>query len=150
MRLTDIVGKESVFQALKDAVKQAEQTVTERHALAVHSAHRDALYRQVLLACAITAAQAHDALGYFNPGSVAGPLNVILGRDVEIATFNNRLNEFSKQSRGPVLERIGQPRAYRYRFCDPLLVPFAFMDAVASGLIASEKLTALLNREEQG
>jgi hypothetical protein len=44
------------------------------------------------------------------------------------------------------LERTGQARAYRYRFHDPLLVPFVFMDALNTGMITDENL-ALLGAE---
>ena len=71
---------------------------------------------------------------------------MILERDVEVATFNNHLAEFCQPKRGSVLERTGQARAYRYRFHDPLLVPFIFMDALNTGMITDENL-ALLGAE---
>jgi len=138
------VRRDDVFDALKRAVKLAEQTVTEQYSTATHSAHRDALYRQVLLACALTAARCHDALGYFNPRSVVGPLEEILGKSVTIATFTNHLSEFCQDKRGPVLERDGQPWGYRYRFRDPLLVPFVFMNAVEGSLLSGESLVRML------
>ena len=143
-RFTRIIEREDVFEALKEAVKQAQQSVTERHASATHSAHKDALYRHVLLACGIAAATSRDALGYFNPSSLVTPLETILGRTIEIATFNSHLAEFCQPKRGKVLERVGQARAYRYRFQDPLLVPFVFMDALTHRLIDDEQLSTLL------
>ncbi len=138
------VEKNAVFDALKEAVKQAQQTVTEKHSKAVHSAHKDALYKHVLLACGVAAAVSHDALGYFNPGAVVGPLEAILNRNVQIATFSNHLSEFCQEKRGEILERAGQERAYRFRFCDPLLVPFVFIDGLATGLVNAETLSRLL------
>jgi Cdc6-like AAA superfamily ATPase len=138
------IEKTAVFDALKEAVKQAQQTVTEKHSKATHSAHKDALYRQVLLAAALAAAKSHDALGYFNPGAVAEPLEKILERRVQIASFNSHLSQFCEEKRGEVLERTGHERSYRFRFRDPLLVPFVFMDAIATGLLSSEKLSTLL------
>lgn len=138
------IEKSAVFDALKEAVKQAQQTVTEEHSKATHSAHKDALYKQVLLACALAAAKSHDALGYFTPGSVVEPLESILDRRVQIATFNSHLSQFCESKRGEVLERTGHERSYRFRFRDPLLVPFVFMDAIAAGLVNSEKLSTLL------
>jgi hypothetical protein len=44
-----------------------------------------------------------------------------------------------------VLERDGQPRAYRFRFHDPMVVPFVFMDAVAKGIVSEERLTSMLS-----
>ena len=143
-RFSTLVEREDVFAALKEAVKQAQQTVTEKHIKATHSSHKEALYRHVLLGCALTAARSHDALGYFNPGSIVEPLKMVLGRPVEIATFNSHLTEFCQDKRGNVLERTGQPRAYRYRFHDPLLVPFVLMDALAGGLLTNEELGKIL------
>jgi Cdc6-like AAA superfamily ATPase len=138
------IDQQDVFGALKEAVKQAQQTVTEKYSKATHSAHKEALYRHVLLACALTATQARDPLGYFNPAAVAEPLGVVLNRSVEIATFSNHLSEFCQAKRGEILERTGEARAYRFRFRDPLLVPYVFMEAVATGLIDKAKLTEIL------
>ena len=140
-----VIQRNDVFTALEQATKQAEQTAREKHTKATHSSHKDALYRQVLLGCAIAAAQSNDALGYFNPSSVVEPLSAILGRDVEIANFNAHLSEFCQEKRGPVLEREGQPRAYRFRFYDPMVVPFVFMDAVTKGIVSQDKLTSMLS-----
>jgi Cdc6-like AAA superfamily ATPase len=138
------IEKNHVFEALKEAVRQAQQTVTEKFAKATHSAHKDALYKHVLLACSIAAAVSHDALGYFNPGVVVGPLEVILGRSAQIATFSNHLSEFCQEKRGNILERVGQERAYRYRFNDPLLVPFVLMDAIANNIVSTDILSKML------
>lgn len=146
-RLSAHVKRSDVFAALKEAVSQAEQSVTEKHTKATHSAHKDALYKHVLLGCALTAAKSHDALGYFNPAAVADPLSIVLRRRVEIAAFNSHLSEFCQPKRGEVLERTGQPRAYRFRFKDPLLVPFVFMDAVNTGLISDQRLSETLGED---
>jgi hypothetical protein len=138
------IERNNVFDALKEAVKQAEQPVAEAHSKAIHSSHREALYRHVLVACAISAAQCRDSLGYFTPGSIMSPLEAILGRRAEIGTFTNHLSEFSQEKRGNILERDGQARAYRFRFTDPLMVPFVFMDAVAKGLVNERKLAEFL------
>jgi hypothetical protein len=147
-KLTTYVEREHVFGALRKAVKQAQQSVTNKYVKATHSAHKDALYRHVLLACAFTATRFHDALGYFNPATVVEPLAKVLNRGVEIATFNSHLSEFCGPKRGSVLERDGQARGYRFRFSDPLLVPFIFMDAVATGLLTDQRLSEML--EEDG
>lgn len=139
------IQRDTVFEALKIATEQAEQTTRVRHATAIHSAHREALYRPILLACAVAAARGQDPLGYFAPGSVVEPLRMILARGVEIATFNTHLNAFCQKERGAVLERDGQPRAFRFRFNDPMLVPFVFMDAVAKGVVSQERMAALLS-----
>lgn len=143
-RKSRAVERTDVLDALKQAVKEAEQTVTETHSAATHSSHKDALYRHVLLACALAAAKSHDSLGYFNPSAVVSPLSKILGREVTIATFTNHLSEFSQEKRRSVLERDGQPWGYRFRFSNPLIVPYAFMNAVESDLLSGEDLVKML------
>jgi GTPase SAR1 family protein len=143
----NFVERDDVFDALKKAVKQAEQSVAEKHTTAIHSAQKNALYRQVLLACAIAASRFHDALGYFTPGAVVEPLKVILDRQVTIATFTNHLVEFSQDKRGQILERDGQPWGYRYRFRDPLLVPYVFMDGIDSGIASDRSLVSMLGQQ---
>jgi Cdc6-like AAA superfamily ATPase len=140
------IERGDIFGALKEAVAQAEQTVTSTHSKAVHSAHKDALYRQVLLAAGVAAARTSDPLGYFTPTALVDPLGVILNRDraVQIATFNSHLADFCQTKRGQVLERDGEERGYRFRFHNPLLVPFVFMDAVATDLVSDEVLSGML------
>jgi Cdc6-like AAA superfamily ATPase len=139
---------DDVFEALKKAIKQAEQTVTQNHSTAVHSSQKKALYRHVLLACALAATSTHDALGYFTPSSVTAPLGQILQRPITIANFTNHLGEFCDEKRASVLERDGQPWGYRYRFRDPLLVPFVFMDGVEAGILSGQGLVQMLSRDD--
>lgn len=144
-RISLIVSRKDVFTALHRATAQAEQSTRDRHSKAIHSSHKDALYRHILLACAVAAAHEQDPLGYFKASAVIGPLRSILRRPVEIATFNAHLSAFSQSERGNVLERDGQPRAYRFRFQDPMVVPFTFMDAVANEIVDEDHLADLLN-----
>jgi hypothetical protein len=139
------IDRGNVFTALDRATTQAEQSTRDRHSRAIHSSHKEALYRPILLACAVAAAQEQDPLGYFTPSSVVEPLASILKRHVEIATFNSHLSAFCQHNRGNVLERDGQPRAYRFRFYDPMVVPFTFMDAVANGLVDEDHMAKLLS-----
>lgn len=141
------VQLDDVFDAMKKAVKQAQQTVTDKHSTATHSSQKTALYRQVLFACALAAAQSQDSLGYFNPSAVVQPLTSILGKEITIANFASHLTGFSDPKRGAVLEKDGQPWGYRYRFNDPLLVPFIFMDGIDSGLTTGGGLLQMLRRD---
>ena len=141
-----LVEREDVFEALKKAVKQAEQTVTDSHVKATRSSHKTALYRPILLACALAAARSQEPLGYFNPSAVLQPLKDILQKDITIATFSNHLAEFCQEKRGCVLERDGQPWGFRYRFSNPLLVPFVFMDGLESKVTSGQSLVDMLNR----
>jgi hypothetical protein len=83
-------------------------------------------------------------MGYFHAGDVLSPLSIILKRDnVVIATYQKHINDFCEADRGQLLEREGSPRAYRYRFRDPLMPPYVFMTAIANMLIDADQLTEL-------
>ena len=143
-RLSRQVGLEDVHSSFVKAVSQVIQSIQSKFLQAVHSAHKEALYGKVIVACAAAASRARDAIGYFHPSDVVGPLSEILDRpNVTIATFQKHINEFCEEDRGLVLERDGSPRAYKYRFRDPLLLPFIFMNALNEGLVTSEQLKTL-------
>jgi hypothetical protein len=143
-RLSRRIEVSDVRSSFEKAVQQAVQSIRDKYLQSVHSAHKDALYAKVLLACASAAFAARDALGYFHSADVARPMGVILKKEyVTIATFQQHINEFCKDDRGPVLERTGSPRAYRYRFRGPLLPPYVFMTAFSEGMIDASQLKEL-------
>ena len=143
-RLSRLVEVEDVHNSFNKSIQQAVQTIQEKYLLSVRSAHKDALYEKVILACAAASSAAKDALGYFYPTDVVEPLASILKREnVIIATFQKHMNEFTEKERGPVLERSGVPRAYKYRFHDPMMPPYIFMTAIANGSITTEEINLL-------
>lgn len=128
------------------AVKQTDHSMTDMYATATHSAHSAALFKPVLLACAITAGNTpENAMGYFQATEVMDPLKSVLGKNVQIATFIGHLTEFASEKRAKVLERTGNPRTYRYRFLDPLLAPYVILRGIADNLITAAKVESLLN-----
>jgi len=68
-----------------------------------------------------------DDSGYFRPAAIKEPLSGILGRPVEIANFQNHLKAFIDPKRKEILQRDGEPRAYRFRFRHPAMQPFVLM-----------------------
>jgi Cdc6-like AAA superfamily ATPase len=143
-RKSRMIKAEDVHKSFEKAITQAIQSIQGLYLKAVRSAHKDALYTDIILACASAASTSKDALGYFYPSDVTEPLAVILGRDnVVVATFQKHINEFCEEARGPVLERHGMPRGFKFRFTDPLLPPYVFMNALKEGQIDSASLKSL-------
>jgi Cdc6-like AAA superfamily ATPase len=126
-----VVGLEDVRVAIDTALSRAQQSIISAHHKAT-SSPRDNLYPQVLLACALAQ---QDSLGYFASVDVRGPLTKIMGRPYDIPAFSQHLTAFCEADRGPVLQRIGTPRRYRFRFVNPLMQPFVVMDGIKKGLI---------------
>jgi len=118
--------------AIGKAITDAQHTLQRAYHQATMSQRRDALYAQVLLAAALART---DDLGYFAAGDVRDPMSMIMGRRYDIPAFSPHLSQFCESSRGPVLERTGVPRRYRFRFRNPLLQPFVIMQGLSGGML---------------
>jgi hypothetical protein len=90
------------------------------------------LWREVVTACALART---DERGYFATRDVQDSLSRILGRQVIQQTVAFHLGKLIEESRGPLLQRVGPERRYRYRFKNPLMRPFVLIKATSDGLI---------------
>jgi len=142
-RLT--IKETDVDTGITQTLVQSDQSANAVYKKAVDSNKKNALYRQVLLACSIAKS---DEEGKFTPKDVVEPLSGILGRKVDIANFQNHLGAFITQERGGILERYGKERAYKYRFKDPKMQPFVIMQGIASGDVPNEALKVLSAPEQ--
>lgn len=130
----EIVAIEDVRTAIDSALSRAQQSIINSYHKATNSP-RENLYAQVLLSCALAQ---QDPLGYFAAVDVRTPLSGIMGRPYEIPAFSQHLNAFCEPLRGPVLQRTGSARRYRFRFENPLMQPFVVMDGIRKGLITDD------------
>lgn len=128
------VTVEDVRSAIDAALARAQQSIISAYHKATNSP-RENLYPQVLLSCALAAP---DNLGYFAAVDVRGPFCGITKRAYEIPAFSQHLNAFCEEARGPVLQRTGTSRRYRFRFENPLMQPFVVMDGIRKGLITDD------------
>ncbi|HSH60982.1 MAG TPA: ATP-binding protein [Acidimicrobiales bacterium] len=133
-----------VDSAIRRAVDKAQQSIRSSHQKATRSPRRKNLFPNVLLACALAP---KDDLGFFTAGGVKRPMTAIMNQRYDIPAFARHLDEFTKDVRGSVLEKTGEPRRYFYRFRNPLLQPFTILDGLAKDLV-SESLVKKLQREE--
>jgi Cdc6-like AAA superfamily ATPase len=134
----DTVTLGDVDAALPQAVEG--HTIQSDYLKAVRSSQPGNLYREVLLACAVAP---KNGLGYFTSGQVREPLEVIAGRRLDIPAFSKHMKEFLDLNRGSVLRREGKPRAYSYRFSDPMMQPYVIMSSLTDELISHEQLSRL-------
>ena len=124
--ITDADAIAGMIAAVKDA-----QTQRERYYKAITGTRKRNLWREVVVACALSES---DDRGFFSSHSVQERLSDILGRPVIQQTVAFHLGKLIEASRGPLLERTGPERRYRYRFIDPLMRPFVLMKAAADGM----------------
>ncbi len=126
-----------VDTAIRRALKTAQHSVVSGYHKAVTSPRKDNLYKQVLLACAMSET---DSLGFFYAGSVREPMSRIMGRPYEIPTFSQHMKAFCEPDRGPILSRTGIKRRYRFRFVNPLMQPYVIMSGLTEGLIERDQI----------
>jgi hypothetical protein len=93
-----------------------------------------------LLACALAKT---DELGYFAAGDIRSPMREIMGKPYEIPAFSKHLHDLSL-TRGPILQRTGVPKRYRFRFANPLMQPFIIMQGLDSGMIDYDRLQSMI------
>ena len=142
-----LISEEGVDYAIRNLLQQSDQSALHDYRTAIDSHRADNLYRQVLLACALTKT---DEEGNFVPKDVVQPLASILGpgKRVKIATFQTHLTAFSSVDRGGILEKHGKPRAYKYRFREPKMQPYVIMQGIARGEVSDEAMSILDAPEE--
>lgn len=126
-----------VRAALKPAVDKAQQSIRRAYHSATNSPRVENLFAEVLLACALAPS---DDLGYFAASDVRRPLSEIMKKPYDIPAFSRHLNDFCLPVKGEVLQKVGTPRKYRFRFVNPLLQPFVVIDGLAKNLIPSSLL----------
>jgi Cdc6-like AAA superfamily ATPase len=129
------ISEGSVKIAMGRAIQGAQQTIQRTYAYAIRSARVVNLFEDVLLSCALAKT---DELGWFAAVDVRTPLRKITGKQFEIPSFAQHLNEFCDEKRGNILIKDGAPRLYRYRFANPLLQPFIVMRGVQSGKVQDD------------
>ena len=103
----------------------------------VGSPRKESLFADVILACALAET---NELGFFAASDVREPIRQVTGKKYEIPSFAQHLNEFCDSKRGPILQKDGIRRLFRYRFLNPLLQPFVIMRGLDEGRITASAL----------
>jgi hypothetical protein len=139
------ITTEHVDTAMREALQKSQQTIRNDYLQAATGQRKGTLFPEILLACALAEV---DELGYFSSSDVRGPLRQITGKDYEIPNFSPHLDKLSSDpSRGPVLEKWGKSRRFRFRFRNPLLRPFIIMKGLAEGKISGSALVQLMKKD---
>lgn len=124
--------------ALKISVEEKSQTLGRTYLKATHSPRAN-IFSEVLLACAL----ATDENGFFSAKDVRSPLRAITKQKYDIQAYIRHLNQFSQESRGPILRKEGRIRRFQYSFVEPMMQPYALMKGLTEGLITEEQLSIL-------
>lgn len=131
------ISAEHLTRAIEKAINGCQQTIKTAYHQGIRSAHKDSIFAEVLLSCAL--AHVND-LGEFAAQDVCEPLGKIMKKDYGIPSFARHLSEFTGEKHGKILVKYGESRRIRYKFSDPLMQPFVIMQGILSGKIEAESL----------
>lgn len=138
------ISEKDMSGAIEDALEQTEHTTRNDYLNAAHGQRKGTLFPEILLACALAEV---DELGYFSSADVREPLCTITGKKYKIQNFSPHLAKFCNDSHGPVLEKWGKTRRFKFRFRNPLLRPFIIMKGLAERKITGNLLELLADQE---
>jgi Cdc6-like AAA superfamily ATPase len=140
-----IVSEQHVKAAINVAIRGAQETIRTMYDKATYSTKKNAIYTQVLTACAMAQT---DEFGNFWPTGVADPLSKIMKKVYSTESFGKHLHTFCSAERGPVLRKTGSEYKWRYRFVNPLMQPYVLMKGLSAGIITENDLR--LDRDHDG
>ena len=127
------IGTDDVAAGITRAVDRSDQSIREAYHKAATAVRKNSHWREAIVACALAES---DERGYFSTRTVAeqyGQLRKHEIRQQEVAYY---LGKLTQRDRGPLLERTGPIRRYRYRFVHPLMRPYVLMLATRDGIIS--------------
>lgn len=136
------VTSHDVARGVQVAVERTDQRHRELYHRATTGTRSRNLWKEVVTACALATS---DERGYFSGRAIQERATEITGMPVIQQTLAYHLGKLTEPERGPLLERTGQERRYRYRFLNPLMRPFIIMKAMDDGLLPGPGETAALN-----
>jgi Cdc6-like AAA superfamily ATPase len=139
------IDETDVDAGITDLIRSSDQTFKKAYHDATVSNQPGNLLKHALTACALAQP---DEYGYFTPVAVREPLSAILQRPIEFANFQNHLKAFIDPKRGQILQRRGEPRAYRFRFVQPAMQPYVIMRGITEGILDEQAKRALSYPEQ--
>lgn len=141
------VEQADIKEAINGALHESQLSIRNLYSQATASPRTDSRFGQVLLASALAP---NDSLGYFTAVAVRGPMSAIMKRPCDISSYSRHLNRFTSAARGPVLQKQGQKRRYRYRFTNPLLQPYVTLKGIADGMVSESRISRLARNNGPG
>lgn len=127
------VRADDVVAGITQAVDRSDQSIRETYHKAATAARKTNHRREAIVACALAES---DDRGYFSTRTVTEQYSDLLGRPARQQDVAYYLGNLTQVDRGPLLERTGPTRRYRYRFANPLMRPYVLMVATRDGLIS--------------
>ena len=126
----DEISQADFDLAVQDAINDTQESIRNTYFKAT-VATKKTIFREVLVACALAP---EDEYGTFRASDIDRPLEQVAGRHYGLPQYSYHIAQLCMSGRGPILEKLGSPKRYRYRFTNPLMKPFVLLNAYAAGL----------------
>ena len=124
---------QDVDAAVEKFVVESEPSFLDGYRRATESRQADNLFREVILACAITPT---DSDGFFRSSDVIQTLNLMSSeKHRESIHIQQHLSQFISEKRGNILIRRGADTSHKYRFADATMQSFIIMKAIIDGIV---------------
>ena len=133
-----VIKGDNFEKAIIQSLEDAQYSIKTDYHNAIRSAHKDNLFSDVLLACALAPL---DDMGEFAAQELRPPLQQITSKFYDIPSYARHLTEFSEDKRGNILIKSGEKRSYRYKFADPLMQPYVTMQGLIDKKITTQSLS---------
>lgn len=142
LRHSVLIEQTDFDAAIAASLEESQAHLRAIYYRAIDSSKPNAQFRQALLACALSKT---DEMGRFPTIALREPFSLIMGRPMDISNYSQHLAAFCSDDRGPVLEKTGRPKTYKFRFCEPMLQPLVVMNGLREDLITEEQVSALID-----
>ncbi len=141
------IATADLAHSIKESLEKAQASVKDEYLKAAQGQRRGTKYPVLVLACALAST---DEMGYFRPVDVKTIENDKVIASNIVQDCSEQLNKLATdENRGYVLERVGSPRKYKYRFHNPLLRPYILMKGIADKIIDSTLMDQLCGATEK-
>lgn len=121
-RKSRVVEERDLEDAFEAANQRAEESLKQEYRTAVYSTKPKNTYKEVLLACAMSAN--NDDMGRFSASDIRANLSKILGRSVILQSYIRLLGNLCTTEHGEVLKKTGGTGRVQYYFANPALPPY--------------------------
>jgi hypothetical protein len=132
------INQTDIDTAARQFVENAQESLKEAYRAATYSKATNAIYGEVLLACALAD---KDQYGNFTMSSVANAISSLRQRAVTAGVFAEHMAKFCEDAeRGKPLARKGTKGSWVYKFANPLLQPYVVLRGKTSSLYSGAQL----------
>lgn len=131
------VTEKHLFASLGECLDQCGESTRHDYVKAIHSTVPKNQYREILLACALAQP---DEFGAFTQAAVRDATILLFKEVKEIPAFARHLQAFCSIDRGPILEKEGTPKSYKFRFTDPMMQSYLIIKGFTDGMIRTEQI----------